>query len=56
MYVSCNAVARLCNVCCYGNATVHCVSVVGLRFAVNNTNLISDAQNVLMANLYCLQQ
>jgi len=35
---------------------VLCVIIVGLRVAVNNINLLSDARNVLMANLYRLQQ
>ena len=48
--------ARLCNHCCCGNATERCVIVVGLRVAVNNINLLSDARKVLMANLYSLQQ
>jgi hypothetical protein len=51
MYVSRNVVARFCNYCCCGNTTVLCVNIVGLRVAVNNKNLLSDARNVLMANL-----
>ena len=48
--------ARLCNHCSCGNATERCVIVVGLCVALNNINLLIDARNVLMANLYRLQQ